>query len=184
MKPKEGRKKTKSFGKRLKNAVVLTLQLMGVFLLLWGWPFLFPPKEVAVEGYKTISFQTLGAFDADKFKKSLKLLEHANQPSDLPVDVKALKGEKVAIRGYMIPLEVEKEGVKTFALVRDLASCCFGGTPKLNEWVHVTMKPPVTAPYFAYRPIVVSGTLEVEATILDQGEWSLYHLLGDNAQKV
>jgi hypothetical protein len=184
MKPKDGRKKKKSFGKRLKNAVVLTLQLMGVFFLLWGWPFLFPPKEVAVDGYRTISFQTLGAFDADKFKKSLKLLEHANQPNDLPVDVKALGGEKVAIRGYMIPLEVEKEGVKTFALVRDLASCCFGGNPKLNEWVYVTMKPPNTAPYSAYNAVVVTGTLEVGASMVNQGELNLYRLTGEKVQKV
>lgn len=184
MKPKDGKKK-KSFAKKIKRGLITALQFLGVLVVIYGWPFLMRPKQQPViPGYKSVSFNILSAFDADEFKKRLKTAVNENRPIDLPQKVKALGGEKVSIMGYMIPLESEGRAVKTFALVRDQASCCFGGKPKLNEWVYVTMKPPNTAPYSGTNAIVVNGTLEVGATILNQGGWNLYRLSGESVQKV
>src|SRR5207253_1565703 len=97
MKPKDGKKK-KSLTKKVKRGLITALQFFGVLVVLYGWPFLMkPPKPVDVQGYKTVSFKILSAFNADEFKKRLKVAVNANQPIDLPQEVKALGGEKVSI---------------------------------------------------------------------------------------
>jgi hypothetical protein len=184
MKPKD-RKKKKSWAKKIKTGVFTVLQMLGVLFLIYGWPFLMKPKQQpVVPGYKPVSFQSLSAFNADEFKQRLKVAMNSNQPPDLPLEVKALNGEKVAVMGYMLPLEVDAKGVKTFALVRDLASCCFGGSPKLNEWVYVTMHSPQTAKHTGYSAIVVSGIFEVGAQKMEAGDTSLYRMTADLVQKV
>jgi hypothetical protein len=54
-------------------------------------------------------------------------------------DVKALDGQKVFIKGYMYPTN-ETKGLKSFLLVKDNAQCCFGGNPKINDMIMVTLK--------------------------------------------
>ncbi len=54
-------------------------------------------------------------------------------------DVKALDGQKVFIKGYMYPTN-ETRGLKSFLLVKDNAQCCFGGNPKINDMIMVTLK--------------------------------------------
>ena len=47
-------------------------------------------------------------------------------------------------------------------LVRDLMGCCFGGAPQPDEWISVRMEEG-GADYYPYIPVVVTGTLRVEA---------------------
>jgi hypothetical protein len=54
-------------------------------------------------------------------------------------EVKAFDGQQVFIKGYMYPTN-ETRGLKTFLLVKDNAQCCFGGNPKINDMILVTMK--------------------------------------------
>ena len=69
------------------------------------------------------------------------------QPEEGKVDQKvpplaeSLDGEKVFIKGYVFPGK-QRQGIKTFLLVRDKGDCCFGGNPKLTDRIQVTLADP------------------------------------------
>ena len=126
------------------------------------------PLEIEVEPGELheISFAHLSLLGTDV--DGLIDLMFAPNPTEVafefPPSVKALDGERVSIVGYQIPLEWDESDpgnprVTRFMLVRDLATCCFGGIPRPDEWTDVTASEP--AQYWMYRPIRVTGTLSV-----------------------
>jgi len=58
----------------------------------------------------------------------------------VPEKILALSGKRVAIDGYMMPLAYEAGGAKKFLLMKNQYGCCFAQTPKVNEWIEVTMQ--------------------------------------------
>jgi len=82
---------------------------------------------------------------------------------EFPKHIKALDGKEAAIVGYMIPLEYKPrtEEIKIFMLVRDLMSCCFGNSPRPDEWVYVEMEGDTSAKFYPYMPITAHGILHV-----------------------
>jgi hypothetical protein len=58
-----------------------------------------------------------------------------------PPSALALEGQKVFIKGFVYPSS-QVEGIRTFLLVRDEGTCCFGGDPKINERIQVTLADP------------------------------------------
>ena len=61
-------------------------------------------------------------------------------------EVAALDGQKVFIKGYMYPAG-QMEGLTSFVLCRDSGDCCFGGTPKIEDMILVTMSGAATADF-------------------------------------
>ena len=47
------------------------------------------------------------------------------QRSMLTKEIEALNGQRIRIRGYILPTP-QKHGIKQFVLVRDNQECCFG----------------------------------------------------------
>jgi len=89
---------------------------------------------------------------------------------EYPERARSLAGREVEIVGYMIPLDyAEGGGVTEFMLVRDLASCCFGGMPRPDEWIHATSEAEEGAGLVLYRPIVARGVLAVGLERVDDG---------------
>lgn len=82
-------------------------------------------------------------------------------PYNYPQEVQSLDGTEVKIVGYMIPLEWSDKKVTEFMLVRDLASCCFGGIPRPDEWAFVSLPEGQGVEYFVYVPVLVTGTLKL-----------------------
>lgn len=78
-----------------------------------------------------------------------------------PDHIKVLDDQPITISGYMIPGRIRNNKVRDFMLVRDLASCCFGGAPNPDEWVDVVMTGDAEAEYLRYLPITVRGTLHL-----------------------
>ncbi len=71
----------------------------------------------------------------------------SNEPGQqIPKFAQDLDGKKVFIRGYVYPGK-ENYGIKKFVLCRDNGDCCFGGQPKLNDMIEVTLKEPLTLDY-------------------------------------
>ncbi len=65
-----------------------------------------------------------------------------------------LDGEKVRIRGYILPSAQSR--LEQFVLVRDNQECCFGPGAALYDCVLVTMAPGKAAK-FSIRPVAVEG---------------------------
>lgn len=82
-------------------------------------------------------------------------------PYDYPEEVLALDDTEVKLVGYMIPLTWKEGAVTELMLVRDLASCCFGGIPRPDEWAFVSFPEGESTEYFPYVPVLVTGPLKL-----------------------
>ncbi|MDA7980347.1 MAG: DUF3299 domain-containing protein [Pirellulales bacterium] len=101
------------------------------------------------EGYQRISFADLQPIPG--------------QPGPVPQTAVELDGEKVFIKGYTFPGE-KRRNLKSFVLVPDLGTCCFGGQPALTDMIEVTLDDPLRADYsMSYRKL--TGVLEVDQEI-------------------
>lgn len=83
-----------------------------------------------------------------------------NQPDQPPAEALALDGQRVFIKGYIFPKSISSRLAKTFVLVPDLSSCCFGSQPPLTHMVQVHMTGDLAAQY-AWRRFKLAGTLHV-----------------------
>ena len=57
----------------------------------------------------------------------------------IPETIKGLNNRLVSLKGFMLPLKVEKGLVTELLVMRDQSMCCYGTVPKINEWVSVKM---------------------------------------------
>ncbi|NBV24137.1 MAG: DUF3299 domain-containing protein [Proteobacteria bacterium] len=57
----------------------------------------------------------------------------------IPATVKAFDKQRVALKGFMLPLKVEGGLITELLIMRDQSMCCYGSVPKINEWVSVKM---------------------------------------------
>ncbi|MEP3481094.1 MAG: DUF3299 domain-containing protein [Fuerstiella sp.] len=109
----------------------------------------------------------------------LKILNMQPVPADavshLPDWLTALEGQRIRIRGFMIP-PYQSEGLKRFALARDNGICCFVRTPKIYDVINVRMAENQVTDYIANKPFDVEGIFRIDPYYED-GEWySLYEL--------
>jgi hypothetical protein len=125
---------------------------LGAIMLIGGtsWHAFVYATEVP-EGYQRISFYQL-------------------QPDDLhpelPVPPLALDldGKQIFVKGYVHPGVSGQGPVKTFVLVPDMGTCCFGGQPKLNDMIEVTMRDPLRIRYTQTKRRL-AGTLTVDTAL-------------------
>lgn len=59
--------------------------------------------------------------------------------AQIPETIKALNNRVISLKGFMLPLKVEKGLVTELLIMRDQSMCCYGTVPKINEWVSVKM---------------------------------------------
>jgi hypothetical protein len=150
-----------------------------------GWATLAIAVAVVVgaallgaETYQAVSFATLAGFE---YELPDPLDPHAKpQPDQVPEKVKALNGKAVAIRGFMLPIELEVDGVSLFMLNANLDMCYFGAPVRPNDWIMVRMKPGVKAK-FTHSGLTVSGRLEVGEEIRNGRVMSLYRMEAESA---
>lgn len=79
----------------------------------------------------------------------------------IPAEIQALDGKDAVLVGFMVPLDVDEEGIVQFVLSQNRSFCCYGVTPALNEMVLVRMEGNLRAPYLNDMPIAVFGRLSV-----------------------
>ncbi len=80
----------------------------------------------------------------------------------LPVSPMSLElnGKSVFVKGYVYPDETGGD-LKSFVLVPDMGTCCFGGQPKLTDMIQVTLNDPLRIRY-SRRLRRLGGTLRVD----------------------
>lgn len=90
-------------------------------------------QSVPVDLPRKVTFKTLATYPLET--------EHAGAAAAssalAPADFAALDGARVTITGYMLPLAFEGGRTREFMLMRSQAACCYGLTPKANEFVLV-----------------------------------------------
>jgi hypothetical protein len=87
-----------------------------------------------VDGYRVTPFNELADYIYEI--PSDEEIEQGKFPDQIPAKIRALNGKKVVVEGFMIPSFMEwGPKVKTFILVANQMSCCYGMVPAMNEWV-------------------------------------------------
>jgi hypothetical protein len=140
-------------------------------------------SPVVENGVLPLSFAYLSSYEYDVpdpfAMKTMKDTDLKKLSDQIPEYIKKLNTKKVALSGYMVPIDVVNEGVKSFILTYSQMMCCFGQMPWYNEWVFVEMPEGKPAEYQLDVPITVSGQLEVGEEIEDGFVVSLYRMKGD-----
>ena len=91
---------------------------------------------------------------------TLKTLK-ADAPPAAPSPARELQGKRVAIPGFMVPLEDDADNVTEFLLVPYAGACIHVPPPPPNQMVHVLMKNGGKVKMSFTDPIVVTGTLKI-----------------------
>jgi hypothetical protein len=139
------------------------------------------PKE---GDYYKLSFDTLAGFPAGEPDITNSRLDpHLKAQKakiDVPPSVQAVDGQRISVAGFMIPMTIEKDQVLSFILAQSRMTCCYGVTPKLNQWIYVTMGGGKSVEQWMDVPVTVFGTLSVGAKFDTENKgWCLYRMDGD-----
>ena len=134
-----------------------------------------PPRPKLKPGAKTVVLPKAGDRPYDKTFDDLRFEMTVGEKfvrSMLTKEVESLNGQRIRIRGYILPTP-QMHGIKQFVLVRDNKECCFGPGAALFDCILVEMKPGTTANY-TIQPIAVDGRFEVHEFVV--GEKAAGHL--------
>ncbi len=100
----------------------------------------------------------------------------ADAVDHMPQWLKGLNGQRIKIRGYMMPV-FEAEGIERFVLARDNQICCFGRDPKIYDLIQIDMRAGKTTNYIPYtRSFDVIGRFKIEMIAEDGKLFGLYVL--------
>lgn len=136
-----------------------------------------PPAAV----YQSVSLATLAAYPLQVdwlINPTNSAFDTLRRRGEIPAAIQALNGNKVAIQGYLKPLQHDAGGVKEFLLMTTHALCCQTNIPQINEWVHVRMTGP-SLPYGHDSQYVVRGELQVGEVLGAGNVVSVYRLAGE-----
>ena len=105
--------------------------------------------------------------------------------NDFPKAIKQLDKKKISIVGFTMPIEVNDDRkVISSLLIKDPPGCCFGDSPKLNDWLMLEVDPSIAeVPLWASSPFKVFGTFTA-GEIHEGGEIiSIYQLKTEKIEK-
>ncbi len=185
--PRDGRR----FPRWLKYALVATY-LAGLALVP-QWAFLgfrtapALAEEARLEGreaerFQPVSWDVLGGFPYE-FEMpgaledaSPEALAERNERL-IPPEVRALDRRPIAVRGYAIPITIERGRVTEFILAaKNEVGCCFGAGLAMNQWIHVAVPEGRSVDLDPYEIATVLGLLEVGEEVRQGTVLSLYRM--------
>ena len=120
--------------------------------------------------YLSISFDKLASFEytmPEDLTEPVADEEGQVYKEQIPASIKALHDKPISLKGFMLPLKVEKGSVTEMLIMRDQSMCCYGTVPKINEWVSVRMEEEGVKPVMD-EPVTIYGTLKV-GEVLENG---------------
>ena len=122
------------------------------------------PTEL-INGYLRVPFGFLGDYWLDepdwRQLADAEYIASLSYDTEIPDEVKQIDGKKVAITGFMLPIDVDKGKVQRFLLLKSTLSCCFGVAPRINEVIYVESSKKQKIQTVMDMPITVFGKLSV-----------------------
>ncbi len=140
------------------------LRIHSLFLLLLMATLLWSNNEAEEASNDILSWDVLAKVET--VEKDLLMIPKFSE------DIKALDGQVIQLRGYIMPLDQAKEQKHFVLSANPVAGCyfCVPGGPE--SMVEVKAKKKVK---FGYNPITISGTLE----LLADDPMGMYYRLTD-----
>lgn len=134
-------------------------------------PVAAEPMEATVEKPRLVD----KTFDDIKFEIEPGETFHREM---LTPEIEQLAGQRIRIRGYILPT-FQRKGIRQFVLVRDDQECCFGPGAALYDCIIVEMLPGESTE-FTVKPVAVEGVFSIDEMIGPDGNhWAIYHLVGE-----
>lgn len=134
-----------------------------------------------VEGYRRVGFDILAGYLYAMPEEPMPTnvtVEILRQTNRIPAEVAAIDGQAVALKGFMLPMKIEKGLATEMLIMRDQSMCCYGAVPKINEWVNVKMTKQGVRPTMD-QAVVLCGKLRVGEVLEDGYLKCIYNLEGD-----
>lgn len=112
-------------------------------------------------GHRSIGYQesTIGSVSAFVPFSTLKQWDFSREKPDVPDVVQALHGRRLALVGFMFPLQ-EGDNITAFLLMATTQTCCFGPRPEFTQFILAESEQPVE--FVRLRPVLVEGDFFVE----------------------
>ncbi|MDG1892793.1 MAG: DUF3299 domain-containing protein [Verrucomicrobiota bacterium] len=135
--------------------------------------------------YLSVSFERLASFEYRMPEDMVEPIADEDgkvYENQIPEKILGLNLKEVSLKGFMLPLKVEKGLVTEMLIMRDQSMCCYGTVPKINEWVSVRMQEEGVKPIMD-EPVTVFGTLKV-GEVLENGYLvGIYEMNGKSMEK-
>lgn len=132
-----------------------------------------------IDGYAKVGFDKLSAFH---YVMPDEISETNQPPKDqFPPAIKSLNEKPIALRGFMLPLKIDQGLVTEMLIMKDQSMCCFGSTPKINEWVSVRMNEKGVKPVMD-QPVTLFGKLKVGEMRENGYLVGIYEMAGDKME--
>jgi hypothetical protein len=131
--------------------------------------------------YQKVDFYFLQNYDynaEEKWEPTPKWI--AGPP--IPAFVKALEGKRIAVAGTTMPLTYRSGVVSEFILGLSADTCEFGATPRINEWISVTMAHGTKAQVYAMGESTVRGVFHVKEMVEGGKVVQLYSMEADSVK--
>ncbi len=142
------------------------------------------PATVVIGGQTLLdlTFQNLSTFPYEIVDggtgATKEQIEAATKRDQIPASIHAYDGRKVVLTGYLLPLQLENGLAKKFVLMKDTNTCCFGATPKMNDYV-VCQMTGQGVEAVQDIPVQLTGTIHVQEKREDGYVVSLFTIDGD-----
>ena len=162
------------FGRMVRNAALGIVVAVGIAPSAAG-----AQSDEVPKGYQYVGFNILSGYDwemPDPLDPTAKVPRNV-----IPASVKSLDGKAVYLKGFMLPLDLDAQGVTKFMLNASIDMCYFGAPVRLNDWIMITMKTGKKA-RFTHLPTAVWGRIEVGEEIRNGRTVSIYRLVADDAK--
>jgi hypothetical protein len=134
---------------------------------------------VGGQAYRNVDFQWLASypFDAPN-EKVTNDTAIAQVEKQIPAAIKALDGQKVMVRGFMVPIKDVQGHATEFLLVRDQPTCCYSGMTTITEFVSVKVPGPGVESIMD-QPVTVRGKIHVGAVLESGYVLGIYQMDGE-----
>jgi hypothetical protein len=141
------------------------------------------PAQKLRPGARTKVLARAGDRPYDKTFDDLRFDMKVGEPfhrSMLTKPIEAMAGQKIRIRGYILPT-AQKSGIRQFVLVRDNQECCFGQGAALYDCILVDMRPGATT-QFSIRPVAAEGIFDIREFVVGGKHLAIYHMDAESVQ--
>jgi hypothetical protein len=139
------------------------------------------PAAPASADFAAVGFDKLSSFKYEVPDDTVKSAPGVDPDQQIPALVRGFNNKRVSLKGFMLPLKVEAGMVTEMLILRDQSACCFGATPKINEWVSVKMVGGGVKPIMD-QAVTLYGTLRVGAMRENGYIVGIYQLDGEKMQ--
>lgn len=143
-----------------------------------------PPGDRTGRGTRekplVVGFDELASFEYDLPDGPVEVepVASGKASAQIPDVIQSLNDQFISLKGFMLPLKVEKGLVTELLIMRDQSMCCYGTVPRINEWVSVKMVGPGVKPIMD-QAVVLHGTLKVGEMYENGYLVGIYEMAGD-----